>query len=103
MAAKQLLGETATRHISAEDVALLREVIATQPQGKAKNDQLALVTYTEKRTETRLLAHPRAETRARIFAVHFGNEAGADFCWADGFAFVGVGAIAKTFHVHLPD
>src|SRR5438270_5599319 len=36
-----------------------------------------------------------------VFAIEFRDETCANFCRTNGFALVGVGAIAKTFRVHL--
>ena len=42
------------------------------------------------------------EERSSVFAIQFRDETCADLGRANGFAFVGVGAIAETFRVHLP-
>src|SRR5689334_7703620 len=36
-----------------------------------------------------------------IFTIEFRNKTCANFCWANRFTLVGVGAIAKTFRIHL--
>ena len=47
-----------------------------------------------------LLACARAQGRARVFAIQFRDETGADLGRTDRFAFISVGAIAEAFGVH---
>ena len=54
-------------------------------------------------TENSLIARAQAEIGARELAIQFRDEAGADFRGANRFAFVGVGAVPKTFGVHHAD
>src|SRR5438552_2243778 len=49
-----------------------------------------------------LFAHVSLQNGARVFAIKFGDETGADFRRTHCFAFVSVRAIAETFCVHLP-
>jgi hypothetical protein len=48
------------------------------------------------------LSHASLQDRARVFAIEFGNETGADFRGTNRFAFIGVRAVAEAFCVHLP-
>src|SRR5881275_2282820 len=50
---------------------------------------------------TKSLAHASLEKSSPVFAIEFGDETGTNFCRANRFALVGIGAIAKTFRVHL--
>lgn len=48
----------------------------------------------------RLFADAALQACARVFAIQFPDETGANLGRTDGFAFVGVGAVAETFRVH---
>src|SRR5438094_494923 len=50
---------------------------------------------------TKSLAHASLEKSSPVFAIEFGDETGTNFRRANRFALVGIGAIAKTFRVHL--
>src|SRR5207244_3452243 len=52
------------------------------------------------RQHARARALPCAHRRAHVFAIQFPDETGADLGGTDGFAFVGVRAVAETFRVH---
>src|SRR5450432_4211171 len=69
------------------------------------------VCGTGKATKTRpfprsrkgLFAYPLAQVRDRVFAIKFRDETNTDFRGANRFTFVGVGAVAEPFRVHLTD
>jgi hypothetical protein len=69
---------------------------------------LAITRETRALPEVNLLQRPSSlagaalQNRARVFAIQFGDETGADFRRTHRFAFVSIRAIAKTFRVHPP-
>ena len=69
---------------------------------RARDDETSSPTRETRALPSRkLFSGASLQYGSSVFAIEFRDETCANFCRANGFALVGVGAIAKTLRVHL--